>query len=103
LDKEIILPALEHTYKTVYECLHFKTIEYNFIMNLHMSKCKVTAIFVRFKNCWIFWSDLHKLLHKIFLISHSVEYLVHSDTKTDGRTDRHNDVNIPFPKFFVRF
>jgi len=28
--------------------------------------------------------------------------LFHDETKTDGRTDRHNDASSPFSQFFVK-
>jgi len=36
-------------------------------------------------------------------ISFSAKKLFHADTRTDGRTDKHNVANSPFPKFLVWF
>jgi hypothetical protein len=60
-------------------------------------------------NCLIFSTDFLNyfnvfLVQTCFIKPHPLsEVLFHDDTRTDGRTDRHKDVNSPFSKFLVWF
>jgi len=57
-----------------------------------------------FNYCLIFLTDLRKLIQANFIKTHPVAAeLFHADTQTDGRRDKHDDVNSPFSQLFITF
>jgi hypothetical protein len=81
-----------------------KLIQADFIINVYRSLSKVHVIFSHFNNCWIFSTDLRKLLQIYLIEDHPVtKELFHADTRTAGRIDWPNDANSSFPKFLVWF
>ena len=79
-------------------------IEWYFVWDVHGFKCNLPVIFLDFNDYWIFSKDLLKPLQIIYIkISPPGEDLFHTDTQTDGRTDRQNEAKSPFSQFIVRF
>jgi len=73
-------------------------------MNVHRFKSKVLIFLSDFNNCWIFSTDLRKVLQIYFIKTHPMAgNLFHFERQTDGRTDKHNVANSQFSQFLFGY